>query len=163
MRLILSAAVLAMLAGCGGGDDSPAPAGPRPDVGKPKAAEVVYFQRQGEGGATLDTVSVRADGTGTLEKRHGGAGGRFKELKLSRGELALVRGALARLPGGTSLTRGSPPPGGAQYLLRYRGRTITAREGGVDPRARPAIRLLGDLVNGVGVRKITRERATHTY
>ena len=63
---------------------------------------------------------------------------------------------------GSTLTQGSPPPGGAQYLLRYRGRTFTAREGGVVPRARPAVRILDGFIDGVGVRKVTRENATHT-
>ena len=71
--------------------------------------------------------------------------------------------ALAALPPGSSLTRGSPTPGGAQFILRYRGRTQTALQGGIIPRARPAVRLLDDLINGIGVRQTTRERATHKY
>ena len=31
------------------------------------------------------------------------------------------------------------------------------------PRARPAVKLLDGLINGIGVRATTRERATHTY
>ena len=77
--------------------------------------------------------------------------------------LGRLRAALARLPrSGSTLTQGSPPPGGAQYLLRYRGRTFTAREGGVVPAARPAVRILDGFIDGVGVRKVTRENATHT-
>ena len=53
-----------------------------------KASPLVYFQRQGEAGATLDTITVRADGTATLQKRHGGAGGRFKEQAARRGAAA---------------------------------------------------------------------------
>ena len=57
-------------------------------VGKAKKApELVFFQRQGAGGATLDTFTVRRDGTAPLEKRYGGAGGRFKELELREGVL----------------------------------------------------------------------------
>ena len=134
-------------------------------VGKPKKAPALVFaQRQGEGGATLDAITVRRDGTATLEKRHGGAGGRFKEQVLGRGVLPRLKAALARLPrSGGSLMRGSPPPGAAQYLLRYRGRTLTAARGVTIPRARRAVRLLDDLINGIGVRATTRDRATHTY
>jgi hypothetical protein len=76
-------------------------------IGKEKQAPVlVFFQRQGAGGATLDTFTVRRDGSGRLEKRYGGAGGRFKDLELRRGELAKLRAALARVPrSGSSLTR----------------------------------------------------------
>ena len=136
----------------------------RGDGGEAKEApELVFFQRQGAGGATLDTFTVRRDGSGRLEKRYGGAGGRFKDLELRDGVLPRLRAALKRLPrSGSTLTRGSPPPGGAQYLLRYRGRTFTAREGGVVPRARPAVRILDGFIDGVGVRKVTRENATHS-
>ena len=133
-------------------------------VGKAKKAPTLVFcQRQGEGGATLDAITVRRDGSATLEKRHGGAGGRFKEQVLRKGVLPKLRRALAALPAGESLTRGSPPAGGTQFILRYRGRTQTAREGGIVPRARDAVELLDGLINGVGVRRTTRERATHTY
>lgn len=126
VRVGLGAAVATMLAGCGGNGPADAPAPTRTpaaagtaqsapaasEAPAAKAAELVYFQRQGEGGATLDTVSVRVDGTATYDRRHGGAGGRFKELVLRRGQLARVRRALAALPKqGSSLTRGSPPPG----------------------------------------------------
>jgi hypothetical protein len=131
-------------------------------VGKDRKAPVlVFFQRQGAGGATLDTFTVRRDGSGRLEKRYGGAGGRFKDLELRPGVLPRLKAALARLPrSGGSLTEGSPPPGGAQYLLRFGGRTFTAREGGVVAEARPAVRILDGLIDGIGVRRVTRENAT---
>ena len=134
-------------------------------IGKEKTAPALVFcQRQGEGGATLDAITVRSDGTATLEKRHGGAGGRFKEQVLRGSELPRLKAALARLPrSGDSLTRGDPPPGGTQFLIRYRGRTLTARQGGITPEARPAVKLLDGLINGIGIRSTTRERATHTY
>ena len=133
-------------------------------IGKEKQAPVlVFFQRQGAGGATLDTFTVRRDGSGRLEKRYGGAGGRFKDLELRHGMLPRLRTALAKLPrSGSTLTRGSPPPGGAQYLLRYRGRTFTARAGGVVARARPAVRILDGFIDGIGVRRVTRESATNS-
>jgi hypothetical protein len=131
-------------------------------VGKDRKAPVlVFFQRQGAGGATLDTFTVRRDGSGRLEKRYGGAGGRFKDLEVRAGVLPRLKAALAQLPrSGSSLTEGSPPPGGAQYLLRYRGRTLTARAGGVVVEARPAVRILDGLIDGIGVRRVTRENAT---
>jgi putative hemolysin len=162
---ILLSGLLA-LTGCGdpsGPTASRTPAPSATPAAKPAAPALVFCQRQGEGGATLDAITVRSDGTATLEKRHGGAGGRFKEQVLRKGVLPKLRRALARLPAGSSLTRGSPPPGGTQFILRYRGRTQTAREGGIVPRARAAVKLLDGLINGVGIRQTTRDRATHTY
>src|SRR5829696_5534070 len=164
-----AACLAALLAGCGGGDGgpkasrTPAPAAPTATAtakgpSGSKAPVLVFFQRQGAGGATLDTFTVRRDGSARLEKRYGGAGGRFKDLELRPGVLPRLRVALAKLPrSGPTLTEGSPPPGGAQYLLRYRGRTFTAREGGVVARARPAVRILDGFIDGIGVRRVTRE------
>jgi hypothetical protein len=121
----------------------------------------VFFQRQGEGGATLDTITVRDDGSAVMQRRHGGAGGRFKQLQLHRGELRRMRRDLARLPPGSSLTRGSVPPGGTQYLLRYGKRTLTGREGGIARAARPAVRRLAGYVDGVGAKEIKTINSTH--
>ena len=166
-------AILALaLAGCGGGGGEPRAARTTPSPARAAAEAkgpigsdapvLVFFQRQGAAGATLDTFTVRRDGSGRLEKRYGGAGGRFKDLSLEPGELPKLRAALARLPrSGSTLTAGSPPPGGAHYLLRYRGRTFTAREGGVIADARPVVRILDGFIDGIGVRRVTRENATH--
>ena len=101
-------------------------------IGKDKQApEVVFFQRQGAGGATLDTFTVRRDGSGRLEKRYGGAGGRFKDLELRRGVLPKLRAALARLPrSGFSLTAGA--------RLRAVPSTCCATAAGRSRRARAA-------------------------
>lgn len=136
-------------------------AGSTHSAGVGKAREVVFFQRQGAAGATLDTFTVRADGTATRQKRYGGAGGRFTDLRLEPGELAKVKRALARLPRGSTMTTGSPPPGGAQYLLRYRGRTLTGRAGGLAPAAKPAVAILDGFINGVGVRQVKTKVQTH--
>ncbi len=132
------------------------------DVGKDRPApELVFFQRQGAGGATLDTFTVRRDGTARLEKRYGGAGGRFKDLELRRGVLPRLKAALARLPRSGTLERGTPDPGGANYLMRYRGETLTGRQGAISPRARPAVELLDGFIDGIGVERATRETATN--
>lgn len=127
-----------------------------------KARELAFFQRQGLAGATLDTISVRADGTATHEMRHGGAGGRFREYVLRKDVLPRLRRALAKLPSDGTITRGSPPPGGANYLIRFDGHTVTGRAGGIEPAARPAVRLLEGLIDGVGVAKVTRTNQTHS-
>jgi len=166
---VIFAAGALLVAGCGGDGQARSTASPvptaavsDPPTSHPSAPVLVFFQRQGAAGATLDTFTVRRDGSARLEKRYGGAGGRFKDVELGKGELPRLKAALARLPrAGSTLTRGSPPPGGAQYVVRYRGRTQTAREGGVVAEARPAVRLLDGFIDGIGVRSPTRETATN--
>jgi hypothetical protein len=132
------------------------------DIGKARQAPIlVFFQRQGAAGATLDTFTIRTDGTARLEKRYGGAGGRFQDLELKPGQLPKLRRELARLPRGSSLERGAPPAEGANYLMRYRGQTLTGRAGGITPAARAAVRRLDGYIDGIGVGKPTRETATH--
>lgn len=168
VRQLVTIACLALIAGCG--DSSPTPSRPAstptpaPAAGAPeapKASELVFFQRQGAAGATLDTLSVREDGSVTLQKRYGGAGGRFKELRLRGGQLAALRRELAGLARGDTLTTGSPPPGGANYLLRLNGRTITGRQGGLAHSARPAVERLNGYIDGIGVRAIRTDTETH--
>jgi hypothetical protein len=118
-----------------------------------KPHTVVFFQRQGAAGATLDTITVRSDGTVKHDMRYGGAGGRFRELELRDGVLERIERALRELPSGSTMTRGSPPPGGAQYLLRYHGRTLTGRAGGIAVSAQPAVRSLDGVIDGVGVKR----------
>ena len=38
--------------------------------------------------------------------------------------------------------------------------TVTGTQGGIAPAARPAIRTLDGYLSGIGVRSVTRERAT---
>ena len=110
-------ALLVTLAGCGGAVQA-APLPPPPH----RAAELVNFQRNGGLAATLDTVSVRTDGTTRADKRYGGAGRRFDDFRLSTAVMARLRAALARLPAAPRRRHaGAGPPWRGDLLLRYRG------------------------------------------
>src|SRR4051794_4032443 len=117
-------ALVGLVAGCGGAS-KPAPAA-RSDAVAPRAAELVNYQRNGGLAATLDTVTVRADGATRADKRYGGAGRRFDDFRLSAPVMARLRAALARLPA-RSPAVGDGMRAGATYLLRYRGVTYVAR------------------------------------
>ena len=86
MRYLLPIALLATLAGCGGASEHRA--APRPQA----PAELVNFQRNGGLAATLDTVTVRADGTTRADKRYGGAGRRYDDFHLSAAFMACIPG-----------------------------------------------------------------------
>ena len=73
-------------------------AAPRGPAVAARAAELVNYQRNGGLAATLDTVSVRTDGSTRADKRYGGAGRRFDDFRLSAPVMARLRAALGRLP-----------------------------------------------------------------
>jgi hypothetical protein len=143
MRYLVLATLLVVLAGCGGASGRhPAPP-PRP------AAELVNFQRNGGLAATLDTVTVRADGTTRADKRYGGAGRRYDDFRLRAAVLRRLRAALGRLPARVPAV-GDGTRLGATYLLRYRGRTYAARQGAVPAALRPAVATLDAIADGGG-------------
>jgi hypothetical protein len=115
----------------------------RPHVGhideRASAPALVTGQRNGGAlSATLDAVLVRSDGWTRVDKRHGGAGRRYDDFRLSVAGLRQVRAALARLP--ERQPHSSAAIGrGASYLLRYRGVTHYAVADAVSRAMRPTI------------------------
>jgi hypothetical protein len=153
MRYLLAAAVATLLAGCGGASTSDA--GPRAasHAGAParprQAAELVNYQRNGGFAATLDTVTVRIDGSTRADKRYGGAGRRFDDFHLSAPVMARLRVALHRLPARIPAV-GDGMRAGSTYLLRYDGRTYVAKQGAVPPALRAAVGTLDAIADGAG-------------
>jgi uncharacterized protein YceK len=147
VRYLLAIALAAVLAGCGSASKPATPA--RGHAATPRAAELVNYQRNGGLAATLDTVSVRTDGSTRADKRYGGAGRRFDDFRLSAPVMARLRAALGRLPARTPAV-GDGMRAGATYLLRYRGVTYVARQGAVPAALRPAICTLDAIADGAG-------------
>jgi hypothetical protein len=147
MRYLLAIALVAVLAGCGSAS-KPA-ATPRRHAVAPRAGELVNYQRNGGLAATLDTVSVRTDGSTRADKRYGGAGRRFDDFRLSAPAMARLRAALRRLPARIPAV-GDGLRAGATYLVRYRGRTYVARQGAVPATLRPAVATLDAIADGAG-------------
>jgi hypothetical protein len=147
MRYLFAIALAAVLAGCGSAS-KPA-AAPRGHAVAARAAELVNYQRNGGLAATLDTVSVRTDGSTRADKRYGGAGRRFDDFRLSAPVMARLRAALSRLPARIPAV-GDGLRAGATYLVRYRGRTYVARQGAVPAALRPAVATLDAIADGAG-------------
>ena len=147
MRYLLAIALAAVLAGCGSASKPATPA--RGHAATPRAAELVNYQRNGGLAATLDTVTVRADGSTRADKRYGGAGRRFDDFRLSAPVMARLRAALGRLPAREPAV-GDGLRAGATYLLRYRGITYVAKQGAVPAALRPAVATLDAIADGAG-------------
>jgi len=146
MRYLPFLVLLPVLAGCGGGSAPPAGTPPA------RVAPIVFFQRNGGLAATLDTVAVRRDGAAHMEKRYGGAGGRFEDFRLTRVMLARVRGGLARASHGNKHPHGAGLAHGATYLVRFGGHTYTVWEGAVPAALRGLVAALDDVLDGIGRR-----------
>jgi hypothetical protein len=140
-------ALVAVLAGCGSASKPAAPA--RRQTATPRAAELVNYQRNGGLAATLDTVSVRTDGSTRADKRYGGAGRRFDDFRLSAPVMSRLRAALGRLPAREPAV-GDGLRAGATYLLRYRGITYVAKQGAVPAALHPAVATLDAIADGAG-------------
>ena len=147
MRYLLAIALAAVMAGCASASKPAAPA--RGHGVAPRAAELVNYQRNGGLAATLDTVTVRADGSTRADKRYGGAGRRFDDFRLSAPVMAHLRVALDRLPAHEPAV-GDGMRAGATYLLRYRGVTYVAKQGAVPAALRPAVATLDAIADGGG-------------
>ena len=140
LALMLTGAAL-LVAGCGGSTETTAK--PR----RAAARTLVTFQRNGGLAATLDELTVRADGSATLDKRYGGAGRRADEFVLRAAAFSHLRRALAALPRRLPDVPGAASKG-ATYLLSYRGRSLAAREGALPRHGAAAFRLLNTIVDG---------------
>jgi hypothetical protein len=151
MRYLLAAVLTAVLAGCGGAAKPAAPgaSGAGAPARARQAPKLVNYQRNGGFAATLDTVTVRIDGSTRTDKRYGGAGRRFDDFRLSAPVMARLRAALERLPARIPAVR-EGMRAGATYLLRYRGRTYVARQGAVPAILRPAVGTLDAIADGGG-------------
>jgi hypothetical protein len=147
VRYLPILAVAAVLAGCGGGGSTPS--GTQPAPARPHAPELVAFQRNGGFTATLDTVTVRADGTTRSDKRYGGAGRHYTDFRMRPALLQRLRADLERLPA-RAPDVGNGDRQGATYLLRYDGRTYAARSGAVPAALRPVIATLDSIADGAG-------------
>jgi hypothetical protein len=147
VRYLLAIALTAVLAGCGNASKPAAPA--RGHAATARAAELVNYQRNGGLAATLDTVSVRTDGSTRADKRYGGAGRRFDDFRLSAPVMARLRAALGRLPAREPAV-GDGLRAGATYLVRYRGITYVAKQGAVPAALRPAVATLDAIADGAG-------------
>jgi hypothetical protein len=148
---------LALLPACGGGGERSTQRGGAEGHAqvRPTTPELVFLQRNGGLAATLDTVSVHADGSVRLERRYGGAGGRFTDFRLREEDLRrvsrLVTSARLNRPGSP---HGTALPHGYTYIVRRGGVTATAVQGAVPLRMRPLVKMLDAILDG-GVRRLS--------
>jgi hypothetical protein len=133
----LCVAVLA--AGCGGGEA-------RRQAHKP-APVLVGFKRWAGSDPAEDDVVVRRNGMAELHLDHGGAGGHFRNVRLTRGEWERLRRVLTGDPlAHPGSPRSGPRVSGAYRYVVYAGGHAVAADGDRLPRrVQPVV----DALNGV--------------
>lgn len=109
------------------------------------------MQRTGGDVATLDLLTVRADGTARLDKRYGGAGRRQQTFRLRAATMRRVRSGLRRLPARSpGAVRHGRSAGPDVFLLRARGRTLVVSRAQLRSRRLGVFRLLDEVIDGSG-------------
>jgi hypothetical protein len=148
-----SGAASASATGGAGASAGPGPsAGPQTDPsssansgGNSTAVDtLVTFNRTGGLAGTNDTLTVRPDGSYTIQSRSGGKSG-----KLSGDELDALKAALSstdfnKMP---TVNDNGAVADGYTYTLTYGGRQITAKDGAIPPALQPVISALGAFLN----------------
>jgi hypothetical protein len=157
--------IVVALGGCGSRSDAPdareaSVAAQRTTDAKPLSPTLVFLQRNGGLAATLDTVEVREDGTVRLERRYGGAGGRFDDFQLRAADLTRLERLVARAPlASPGPAEGRATRAGYTYIVRAQGHTATGLQGALPIRLRQLVRMLDAILDGEVPREASSETA----
>ena len=140
------AAVCLAAAGCGGGSKQGTHAAAS---ARPVAPTLVFFKRWAGSDPAEDDVLVRRDHTADLHLIHGGAGGRFRTVRLSGREWDIVMAtqpAHALAHPGPVLAR--PIRGGYRYVVTVPGvNTVTGDNGVLPMRVQRVVAALNRIVD----------------
>ena len=159
-RVVIGAGCALVLAGCGSGETETtgAPAAARP-AATPAAApashraarDLIVFRRVRFEGATLNVMTVRADGSLKIDVPNGGAGGAKFVSRLTPRALRGVRRSIAATPWRHLSKRRVPfDRSGAYFMLHYRGEDHIAMADGMSIDLKPIVTRLNGILTGSG-------------
>jgi hypothetical protein len=144
-----------LLAGCGGGEREAAhrPAAARPAATPAPAVEhgrvVTMFRRVRYEGATMNIVTLYADGFIEIDVPNGGAGGANFVSRTTPRVVRGVRRAIARTPWRhLSKRRVFFDDSGAYFMLRHRGEDYVAMADGMSADLKPLVTRLNAILVG---------------
>jgi len=158
-NILIGAGCALVLAGCGGseGEADRAPAASRPAATPAPAATppvrhgrvLTVFRRVRYEGATMNVMTLYADGFLKIDVPNGGAGGAKFVSRATARAVRGVRRALARTPWGhLSKRRVVFDRSGAYFMLHHRGKDYIAMADGMSPDLKPLVTRLNAILIG---------------
>ena len=158
-RVLIGAGCALVLAGCGGSErEAGRPATAARAAATPAATpdpiarhgrEVIVFRRVRYEGATLNVMTLYADGFLRIDVPNGGAGGAKFVSRATPRAMRGVRRAIARTPWRhLSKRRVVFDRSGAYFMLHHRGEDYVAMADGMSPDLKPLVRRLNAILIG---------------
>ena len=154
-NVLIGAGCAFVLAGCGGGEreaEHRAPAArpaATPDPVAVHGRKLIVFRRVRYEGATMNVMSLYADGFVRIDVPNGGAGGAAFEAQATRRAVRGVRRAIANTPW-RHLTKRKVlfDRSGAYFMLHHRGRDHIAMADGMSADLKPLVTRLNAILVG---------------
>jgi hypothetical protein len=147
--MLVGALVALVLAGCGGSDDKSAAKRPAPVAKKAESPTLIVFRRVRYEGATMNVMTLYADGFVTIDVPNGGAGGAKFVARATPRAVRGVRRAMARTPWRhLSKRRVLFDRSGAYFMLHHRGEDYIAMAAGMSPDLKPLVTRLNAILVG---------------
>ena len=158
-RVLIGAGCALVLAGCGGSEREPGRAATTarpaatpaatPDPVARHGREVIVFRRVRYEGATLNVMTLYADGFLRIDVPNGGAGGANFVSQATPRAMRGVRRAIARTPWRhLSKRRVLFDRSGAYFMLHHRGEDYVAMADGMSPDLKPLVTRLNAILVG---------------
>jgi hypothetical protein len=164
--VVIGAAALVALSGCGGDDAAKPVAAKAPP--KPQAPEVVFLYRVQGDDPLPDSVSLRTDGS--AEVIRGGGHGGFRTIQVALpGKVAARATKLAEQAPWKALDGRTVTPGGfggwdndMRYMLRRGQRSLTVTDAHMPRSIRPLIGTLDRIIEGDVGRQLSADLSSGT-
>jgi hypothetical protein len=150
-RVLIGAGCALALAGCGSSErEAVRPAAAPAPVAR-HGRELIVFRRVRYEGATLNVMTLYADGFLKIDVPNGGAGGAKFVSRATPGAVRGVRRAIARAPWRhLSKRRVLFNRSGAYFMLHHRGEDYIAMADGMSPDLKPLVTRLNAILTGEG-------------
>jgi hypothetical protein len=164
----LAAAALcgALFTACGEGGDDVAklpPANDRAAAERPKAPAFMVFRRVRYEGATMRILTLRTDGSMSIDIPNGGAGGSFFTGELKPAALRSLRRLVDETPWDRlSRRKAALDQSGAYFMLHRKGKDYIGMASGMSRDLLPVVRRLNEVFVGEGVAHKELDRRFYT-